>query len=60
MLKKKTSSGDGHYPAFFPLGGLTPRQLSAFDEAAATVRATPRQLALAWLLQRSHAARTFL
>jgi pyridoxine 4-dehydrogenase len=41
------------YVPFFPLGGFTPLQSSALDEAAAAVGATPMQVALAWLLQRS-------
>jgi aryl-alcohol dehydrogenase-like predicted oxidoreductase len=41
------------YVPFFPLGGFTPLQSSALDEAAAAVKATPMQVALAWLLQRS-------
>src|SRR6266567_96626 len=41
------------YVPFFPLGGFTPLQSSALDRAAAAVGATPIQLALAWLLQRS-------
>ena len=41
------------YVPFFPLGGFTPLQSSALDEAAAALQATPMQLALAWLLQRS-------
>ena len=41
------------YVPFFPLGGFTPLQSSALDSAAASVNATPMQLALAWLLQRS-------
>jgi aryl-alcohol dehydrogenase-like predicted oxidoreductase len=41
------------YVPFFPLGGFTPLQSSALDEAAAVVGATPMQVALAWLLQRS-------
>jgi pyridoxine 4-dehydrogenase len=41
------------YVPFFPLGGFTPLQSSALDAAAATLHATPMQLALAWLLQRS-------
>src|SRR5580692_11473928 len=40
------------YVPFFPLGGFTPLQSSALD-AAAAVQATPMQVALAWLLQRS-------
>ena len=41
------------YVPFFPLGGFTPLQSSALDRAAATLQATPMQVALAWLLQRS-------
>ncbi len=41
------------YVPFFPLGGFSPLQASALDEAAASVQATPMQVALAWLLQRS-------
>ncbi len=41
------------YVPFFPLGGFTPLQSSALDEVAASLRATPMQVALAWLLQRS-------
>jgi aryl-alcohol dehydrogenase-like predicted oxidoreductase len=41
------------YVPFFPLGGFSPLQSSALDAAAASVNATPMQVALAWLLQRS-------
>ena len=41
------------YVPFFPLGGFTPLQSSALNEAAASVGSTPMQVALAWLLQRS-------
>jgi aryl-alcohol dehydrogenase-like predicted oxidoreductase len=41
------------YVPFFPLGGFKPLQSAALDEAAAEVKATPMQVALAWLLQRS-------
>ena len=41
------------YVPFFPLGGFTPLQSSTLDAAAAAVGATPMQVALAWLLQRS-------
>jgi pyridoxine 4-dehydrogenase len=41
------------YVPFFPLGGFTPVQSSALDAAAASLEATPMQVALAWLLQRS-------
>jgi pyridoxine 4-dehydrogenase len=41
------------YVPFFPLGGFSPLQSSALDAAAAALAATPMQVALAWLLQRS-------
>jgi pyridoxine 4-dehydrogenase len=41
------------YVPFFPLGGFTPLQSTVLDEASASVKATPMQVALAWLLQRS-------
>jgi len=41
------------YVPFFPLGGFTPLQSSALDGAASAMKATPMQVALAWLLQRS-------
>jgi aryl-alcohol dehydrogenase-like predicted oxidoreductase len=41
------------YVPFFPLGGFTPLQSSVLDRAAASLKVTPMQLALAWLLQRS-------
>jgi pyridoxine 4-dehydrogenase len=44
---------DVAYVPFFPLGGFTPLQSSELDRVAASVEATPMQVALAWLLQRS-------
>ena len=41
------------YVPFFPLGGFTPLQSSALNAAAASLKATPMQVALAWLQQRS-------
>ena len=41
------------YVPFFPLGGFTPLQSSELDGVAASLEATPMQVALAWLLQRS-------
>ena len=41
------------YVPFFPLGGFTPLQSSVVDRVAASLQATPMQVALAWLLQRS-------
>jgi pyridoxine 4-dehydrogenase len=39
------------YVPFFPLGGFAPLQSAALDRAAEFLRATPMQVALAWLLQ---------
>ena len=41
------------YVPFFPLGGFSPLQSSALDDTAKSLDATPMQVALAWLLQRS-------
>ena len=41
------------YVPFFPLGGFTPLQSATLDRTAASLKATPMQIALAWLLQRS-------
>ncbi|MES2401317.1 MAG: aldo/keto reductase family oxidoreductase [Pseudomonadota bacterium] len=41
------------YVPFFPLGGFTPLQSSALSDVAQQLGATPMQVALAWLLQRS-------
>ncbi|MBU9821201.1 aldo/keto reductase family oxidoreductase [Rahnella sp. BCC 1045] len=41
------------YVPFFPLGGFSPLQSTLLDEVAATLQATPMQVALAWLLKRS-------
>jgi aryl-alcohol dehydrogenase-like predicted oxidoreductase len=41
------------YVPFFPLGGFTPLQSSVMDSVAASLKVTPMQVALAWLLQRS-------
>jgi len=41
------------YVPFFPLGGFSPLQSSTLDRVAASIQATPMQVALAWLLQRS-------
>jgi len=47
-------AGDGiAYVPFFPLGGFTPLQSGALLEVAEQLGATPMQVALAWLLQRS-------
>jgi pyridoxine 4-dehydrogenase len=41
------------YVPYFPLGGFTPLQSSSLSDVAARLDATPMQVALAWLLQRS-------
>ena len=41
------------YVPFFPLGGFTPMQSSNLHQVANKLKATPMQVALAWLLQRS-------
>ena len=41
------------YVPFFPLGGLSPLQSSVLDRVAASMQATPMQVALAWFLHRS-------
>lgn len=38
---------------FFPLGGFAPVQSAALSDVASALKATPMQVALAWLLQRS-------
>ena len=41
------------YVPFFPLGGFSPLQSSTLSEVAQSMDATPMQVALAWLLNRS-------
>ena len=41
------------YVPYFPLGGFSPLQSSRLNEVAASLGATPMQVALAWLLHRS-------
>jgi pyridoxine 4-dehydrogenase len=41
------------YAAYFPLGGFTPLQSAALNNVAERLGASPQQVALAWLLQRS-------
>jgi aryl-alcohol dehydrogenase-like predicted oxidoreductase len=52
LIADLAAQGIGYVP-FFPLGGFTPLQSSALDAAAVSLQATPMQVALAWLLQRS-------
>ena len=49
-----TLAADGiAYVPFFPLGGFSPLQSTALSDVATRLNATPMQVALAWLLQRS-------
>ncbi|WP_242136876.1 aldo/keto reductase family oxidoreductase [Sphingomonas sp. TREG-RG-20F-R18-01] len=49
-----TLAADGiAYVPFFPLGGFNPLQSQILSDVAATLDATPMQVALAWLLRRS-------
>src|SRR3984885_7064568 len=41
------------YVPYFPLGGFSPLPSAALNAAAASLRATPMQVALAWLLRRA-------
>jgi pyridoxine 4-dehydrogenase len=42
------------YTPYFPLGGFTPLQSTTLSDVATRLGATPMQVALAWLLQRSN------
>jgi aryl-alcohol dehydrogenase-like predicted oxidoreductase len=52
LIHDLARSGIAYVP-FFPLGGFTPLQSSELSAVAARLRATPMQVALAWLLHRS-------
>jgi len=52
LVEQLAREGTAYVP-FFPLGGFTPLQSNALSEVAIQVGATPMQVALAWLLQRS-------
>ena len=52
LLDELSRQGVAYVP-FFPLGGFTPIQSSALSELAASLAATPMQVALAWLLKRA-------
>ena len=52
MIDDLASAGIA-YVLFFPLGGFTPLQSTTLSDVAAQLKATPIQVALAWLLQRS-------
>ncbi|WP_206789974.1 oxidoreductase [Amycolatopsis sp. MtRt-6] len=52
LVDKCAAEGIAFVP-YFPLGGFSPLQSGLLDDCAARVGATPMQVALAWLLQRS-------
>jgi len=52
LIAELASEGTAYVP-FFPLGGFTPLQSTTLSDVAARLHATPMQVALAWLLQRS-------
>lgn len=52
LIDRLASEGVAYVP-FFPLGGFTPLQSDALLAVANEADATPMQVALAWLLQRS-------
>ena len=52
LIAQLAAEGTAYVP-FFPLGGFSPLQSSTLSEVASELGATPLQVALAWLLQRS-------
>ncbi|HEX7325438.1 MAG TPA: aldo/keto reductase family oxidoreductase [Rhodanobacteraceae bacterium] len=52
LIARLAEQGIAYVP-FFPLGGFSPLQSSTLDGVAGRLHATPMQVALAWLLQRS-------
>jgi pyridoxine 4-dehydrogenase len=52
LVDRCAAEGIG-YAAYFPLGGFTPLQSATLDRVATRLGASPHQVALAWLLQRS-------
>jgi pyridoxine 4-dehydrogenase len=52
LIDELAAEGIAYVP-FFPLGGFTPLQSSTLSSVAEFLKATPMQVALAWLLQRS-------
>jgi aryl-alcohol dehydrogenase-like predicted oxidoreductase len=52
LIDELARAGTAYVP-FFPLGGFTPLQSSTLSDVAKRLDATPMQVALAWLLQRS-------
>jgi aryl-alcohol dehydrogenase-like predicted oxidoreductase len=52
LVDRCAAEGIGYTP-YFPLGGFSPLQSAVLDRVAARLNASPHQVALAWLLQRS-------
>ena len=52
LIDRLAKDGVAYVP-YFPLGGFSPLQSTTLSEVAATLKATPMQVALAWLLQRA-------
>ncbi|MET0969672.1 MAG: aldo/keto reductase family oxidoreductase [Tardiphaga sp.] len=52
LIDDLAAAGTAYVP-FFPLGGFSPLQSSTLSDVAASLGATPMQVALAWLLRRS-------
>jgi pyridoxine 4-dehydrogenase len=52
LINDLAATGTAYVP-FFPLGGFTPLQSTALSDVAGRLRATPMQVALAWLLRRA-------
>ncbi|MDO9413674.1 MAG: aldo/keto reductase family oxidoreductase [Pseudolabrys sp.] len=52
LIDELNRAGTAYVP-FFPLGGFSPLQSTTLSDVAARLKATPMQVALAWLLRRS-------
>lgn len=52
-LLRRCAAENIAYASFFPLGGFNPLQHDTLSTVAARLDASPQQVALAWLLQRS-------
>ncbi|MBA15793.1 MAG: oxidoreductase [Sphingomonas sp.] len=52
MIDDLNAAGIAYVP-YFPLGGFSPLQSDTLSQVASSLDATPMQVALAWLLQRS-------
>ena len=53
LVDELAAAGIAYVP-FFPLGGFSPLQSSELSEVAASLGATPLQVALAWLAHRAN------